>query len=64
MPKKQLWEVIDEKKTADSTKDFEKLWKSQVPIRNPDQNSGFYWILYQPIRFLKISRPLEHMKAF
>ena len=31
MPKKQLWEVIDEKKTADSTKDFEKMWKSQVP---------------------------------
>lgn len=56
MSKGQLWEVIDEK-TADSTKDFEKMWKSQVPIRNPDQNSGFYWILYQPIRFLKISRP-------
>lgn len=58
MSKGQLWEVIDEK-TADSTKDFEKMWKSQVPIRKPtrNQNSGFYWILYQPIRFLKISRP-------
>ena len=47
MSKGQLWEVIDEK-TADSTKDFEKMWKSQVPIRNPDQKSEF-GVLLDPL---------------